>query len=49
MKKTVLALALLALGACGTVTVKEGNRECTTLTFGIFGASTGAFLNNGCK
>ncbi len=44
----MLLSSLFILSSCGTVTVKEGNRECTTLTIGLFGGSIGAPLNNGC-
>jgi len=48
MKKLAL-VGLLALAACGMVTVKEGNKECTTMTIGLFGASLGAPLGSSCK
>jgi len=48
MKKLAL-VGLLALAACGMVTVKEGNKECMTATIGLLGFSIGGPLSNGCK
>jgi len=49
MKKAVLMVMLLALAGCGTVVLKEGGRECSTMTIGIFGYSLGALGGgNGC-
>jgi hypothetical protein len=49
MKKLAVVLVLLSLSACGTVTIKEGNKECKTMTLGLFGGSIGAPFDNGCK
>ena len=47
--KKLLVVGLLALAACGTVTVKDGNKECMTATLGILGWSLGGPLGNTCK
>ena len=47
--KKLLAIALVILAGCGTVTVKDGNKECMTATLGLLGWSLGGPLGNTCK